>query len=132
MVDSFYREYIIDHFRHPRNFGKLDNPDYSFKEYNSLCGDLILIMLKTKKQAGEEKVSAVKFLGSGCAISIASASLLTEAIKEKTVEEVSKIGEKEILKILGINLSPARLKCAFLPLDALKQALAKDGTKKTQ
>ena len=123
-MDNIYRENILDHFKNPRNFGKLTNPSAEFSLYNSVCGDKIEMDVKVK----EERVDDVKFRGEGCAISIASASILTESVKGKELELVKKIDRGDIIKLLGISLSPTRLKCALLPLEVLHKilSLAKD------
>lgn len=119
-MDDLYREFILDHYRNPRNAGILDSPDASAEDVNPLCGDKIRIDLRLRDGIVED----VKFQGRGCAISQASASLLTEAIKGKPVAEVGRIGKEEVLENIGIEISPARLKCALLGLGVLKRALA--------
>jgi len=119
-MDELYRDFILDHYRNPRNSGTLENPDASFEDINPLCGDKIRMDLKLK----DGVVTDVKFKGRGCAISQASASLLTEQIKGKTLEEINKIGKEDVLENVGINISAARLKCALLGLKVLKSALA--------
>jgi nitrogen fixation protein NifU and related proteins len=119
-MDELYRDFILDHYRNPRNAGTLDDADASFEDINPLCGDKIRMDLKIR----DNVVTDVKFKGRGCAISQASASLLTEEIKGKTLAEISKIGKEAVLENVGINISAARLKCALLGLKVLKQALA--------
>ncbi len=119
-MDELYRDFILDHYRNPRNAGTLDDADASFEDINPLCGDKIRMDLKIR----DNVVTDVKFKGRGCAISQASASLLTEQIKGKTLAEISKIGKEDVLENVGINISAARLKCALLGLKVLKQALA--------
>ncbi len=116
-MDDFYRELILDHYKNPRNKGTLDPHDFSYEDDNPLCGDRIRIDLRVD---GENRVTDVAFTGRGCAISQASASLLTEAIKGKTLDEIKQIGKEEILDMLGIELGPVRLKCALLSLKVLK------------
>ncbi len=119
-MDDLYRSWILDHYKHPRNFGTLDDPDVSREEDNPLCGDVIKLELKFN----DGKVEAVRFKGRGCAISQASASILTEMLEEKTLEEVRAIDKPDILEALGIDISPARLKCALLSVKTLKLGLA--------
>jgi nitrogen fixation protein NifU and related proteins len=119
-MDELYRDFILDHYRNPRNAGTLEQPDASFEDNNPLCGDKIRMDLKIRDGVVED----VKFNGRGCAISQASASLLTEEIKGKPIAAVDRIGKDEILASLGINISAARMKCALLGLKVLKQALA--------
>jgi nitrogen fixation NifU-like protein len=116
MADQMYREYILDHYKNPRNFGRLDNPDISHEENNPLCGDVVGMDIKTSDGLIED----VRFHGRGCAISQASASLLTERLKGMSLEEARKIDKADVLEELGIEISPARLKCALLSLKVLK------------
>ena len=119
-MDELYRDFILDHYRNPRNSGTLEAPDATFEDNNPLCGDKIRMDIKLR----DGVVSDIKFRGRGCAISQASASLLTETVKGKSLADVAKIGKEEVLENLGINISAARLKCALLGLKVLKQALA--------
>ncbi|HYK53266.1 MAG TPA: SUF system NifU family Fe-S cluster assembly protein [Candidatus Eremiobacteraceae bacterium] len=119
-MDALYRDFILDHYRNPRNAGTLEGPDASFEDLNPLCGDKIRMDLKIRDGVVED----VKFKGRGCAISQASASLLTESIKGKKIAEIDAIGKDDVLSNLGISISAARLKCALLGLKVLKQALA--------
>ncbi|MDQ6637669.1 MAG: SUF system NifU family Fe-S cluster assembly protein [Candidatus Dormibacteraeota bacterium] len=114
--DQFYREYILDHYKNPRNFGRLEQPDVSHEELNPLCGDVIGMDFRL----AEGKIEDVRFHGRGCAISQASASLLTERLKGMPLEEARKISKEEVLEELGIEISPARIKCALLSLKVLK------------
>ncbi|HLN47646.1 MAG TPA: SUF system NifU family Fe-S cluster assembly protein, partial [Magnetospirillaceae bacterium] len=111
-MDELYRDFILDHYRNPRNAGTIENADASFEDINPLCGDKIRMDLKIS----DGTVTDVKFKGRGCAISQASASLLTEQIKGKTLAEISKLGKEDVLENVGINISAARLKCALLGL----------------
>jgi nitrogen fixation NifU-like protein len=119
-MDDLYRDYILEHYRHPHNFGVLDSPTTSYEGANPLCGDRITMMLGI----ADGVVRDVAFTGRGCAISQASASLLTDEIKGKTVEEVEKMTPDNLLDLIGIEISPARLKCALLSLDTVARALA--------
>lgn len=114
---DIYREIILDYYRNPRNFGKMEAPDVAIRDSNPLCGDEIEIQMKFDG----DKVKDIKFNGKGCAISQASASMLTEMVMGKNIEDVRKIGKQEILESLGLpNLGPARIKCALLSLKTLK------------
>ena len=115
-LDDFYRQNILDHYQNPRNFGTLDKPDISAEDSNPLCGDKIRIDLRVKNGTIED----VRFTGIGCSISRAAASMLTEEVRGKTLEEVKAIGRDEVLEMLGIELGPVRLKCALLALKTLK------------
>ena len=119
-MDDLYRDEILEHYREPHNFGTLDAPDHSFEGHNPLCGDRITMMLMVD-DAGT--VSEVAFSGRGCAISQASASMLTDEIKGRTVSEIEDMTNQDILDLLGIEISPARLKCALLSLSTLQNAL---------
>ena len=116
-MDDFYRENILDHYRNPRNAGTLDDATHSHQENNPLCGDVIQIDLHVNEN---NVIDEIAFKGRGCAISQASASMLTEMIKGKTVEEAKAVGKEEILEALGIQIGPTRLKCALLSLKVLK------------
>ncbi|MEW6003638.1 MAG: Fe-S cluster assembly sulfur transfer protein SufU, partial [Nitrospirota bacterium] len=106
---DIYRENILDHYKNPRNFGRLENPDASYEEGNPLCGDIIGMEIKKRKmEDGRWKMEEIKFWGEGCAISQASASMLTEKVKGKDIEEIKKITKDDILSMLGIELSPLR------------------------
>jgi nitrogen fixation protein NifU and related proteins len=114
--DDLYRQNILDHYQNPRNFGTLEHPDISAEDSNPLCGDEIRIDLLVKDGVIED----VRFSGKGCSISRAAASMLTEEIRGKTLEEVKRIGKDDVLEMLGIELGPVRLKCALLALKTLK------------
>jgi nitrogen fixation protein NifU and related proteins len=114
--DDLYRQNILDHYQSPRNFGTLDHPDISAEDSNPLCGDVIRMDLKIE----DGRVADVRFTGKGCSISRAAASMLTEEIRGKSLEEVKRIGKDEVLEMLGIELGPVRLKCALLALKTLK------------
>jgi len=118
-MDDLYREFIIDHYRNPRNYGKLDDPDISYAEDNPVCGDHIQIDLKVS----DGRITDVRFSGHGCAISQASASMLTEELVGLTLEEAKEISKEDILEMLGIPLGPVRVKCALLSLKVLKAGL---------
>jgi nitrogen fixation NifU-like protein len=116
-MDDFYRELILDHYKHPRHRGTLEPNDFSYEDSNPLCGDQIRIDVRLDS---EQRVAEVAFTGRGCAISQASASLLTEAILGKPLAEVKALTREDVLELLGIDLTPARLKCALLSLKVLK------------
>ncbi len=127
-MDDLYRDYILDHYRRPHNFGVLEGPTASYEGSNPLCGDRITMMLGI----ADGVVREVAFTGRGCAISQASASLLTDEIKGKTVAEVEKMTPDDVLELLGVEISPARLKCALLSLDTVAHALADDASKQAE
>ncbi|HEX5465900.1 MAG TPA: SUF system NifU family Fe-S cluster assembly protein [Candidatus Limnocylindrales bacterium] len=119
-MDELYRDEILEHYRRPHNFGTLESPDASFEGANPLCGDRITLMLGIDDGG---VIDEVAFTGRGCAISQASASMLTDRIRGRSLAEVAKLGRQDILDELGIEISPARLKCALLSLDTLQRAL---------
>ena len=114
--EQFYREYILDHYKNPRNFGRLEDADISHEEYNPLCGDMVGMDFRVRDGLIED----VRFHGRGCAISQASASLMTERLKGMALEEARQVSKEDVLEDLGIEISPARLKCALLSLKVLK------------
>ncbi|MDP2599860.1 MAG: SUF system NifU family Fe-S cluster assembly protein [Deltaproteobacteria bacterium] len=118
-MDTLYREEILEHYKFPRNRGCLPHPDITYKDTNPLCGDEVQIDLSVK----EGKIAEVKFQAKGCAISQAATSMLTDMIEGKSLEEIKKLGKKEILEVLGIELGPVRLKCALLCLKVLKSGV---------
>ncbi len=116
-MDDFYREFILDHYKNPHNFGELPDATHRYHDTNPLCGDEITMYLKI---GADDRVDDVRFSGKGCAISQASASILTDEVKGKTLDELKAIDRDHVLENLGITLTPARLKCALLSLKALK------------
>ncbi len=118
-MDDFYKEYILDHYRNPRNFGHLARVDASAEDLNPLCGDTIRMELALDDKG---QVEDVKFSGRGCAISQASASMLTESIKGMKLEDVARLPQEAVLENVGIGISPTRMKCAMLGLKVLKSA----------
>lgn len=122
MSDDIYREIILDHYRNPRNKGKIDNPDVVIHDSNPLCGDQIDMYLKVV----EGQIKDIKFDGKGCAISQASASMLTEMVMDKPLTTAKDISKDEVLENIGLtNLGPARIKCALLSLKVLKMGMVK-------
>ncbi len=121
MMD-FYRDLILDHYKHPRNFGSLVDPDSRVEEGNVACGDRIAMDIKLKN--GRKQLEEIRFSGEGCAISMASASLLTEKVKGQQIVDVIKLQTADILEMLGTTLTPSRTKCAVLSLEVLQKAVA--------
>lgn len=120
MSEDIYREIILDHYRNPRNKGRISDADVSFHDSNPLCGDEIDIHLKVE----DDIVKDIKFEGRGCAISQASASMLTEMVMNKSLTSVKDLGKDDILENIGlVNLGPARIKCALLSLKVLKMSM---------
>src|SRR6476469_4235245 len=119
-MDDLYRDYILEHYRRPHNFGVIDAPTATQEGSNPLCGDRITPQLGIE----DGVLQRVGFTGRGCAISQASASLLTDEIKGKPLTEVESFRADDLLDLLGIDISPARLKCAMLSHETLQKALA--------
>lgn len=119
MDSSFYREQIMDHYKNPRYRGHLDAPTAAHEELNPLCGDMIRIEIA----AADGTLADARFDGHGCAVSQASASMLLEEVVGKPLAEVAAFGREELFELIGVPLSPARMKCALLPLDVLRAAL---------
>jgi nitrogen fixation NifU-like protein len=120
-VKSLYREHILDHYRHPRNQGTLEDADLSCEQDNPVCGDVVRLDVRL----ANGRVSDVRFSGRGCVISMASASMLTEEILGKTVEELRALQDEDVFSMLGITLGPVRAKCGLLPLRVLQAGLAR-------
>ena len=118
---SIYGDVILDHYRYPRNQGTLDFPTASADLNNPLCGDKLHLEVNEKDGIVEE----IAFTGQGCAISIASASMLIEYAKGKTKEELLQLNKETVLELLGIELTPNRLKCALLSLEGIHTVLTK-------
>jgi nitrogen fixation protein NifU and related proteins len=114
---SIYQEIILDHYHNPHNFGSLKSPTKKNQTLNPSCGDKITMEVVDKSG----KVVEIAFSGEGCAISMASASMLTDFAKGKSLEELKKLTPDSIISMLGIEVSASRLKCALLPLEALKK-----------
>jgi len=119
---EIYKEKILEHYRKPRNFGIMENADLYAKDVNPGCGDEFEVYIKLDDK-DNNKIKEIKFNGKGCVISTASASILSEFVKNKTIEEVEKLDREDVLKLLGIDLNPARIKCALLPLIVIKASL---------
>ena len=113
---NIYQEELLDHYENPSNYGVLTNPDISHEEDNPLCGDMIRMDLMVDNGIIKE----VRFSGYGCTISQAAASMLTEKIEGKSLEEIKNISRDDIMDMIGIPLGPVRVKCALLALKVLK------------
>ena len=117
--ESMYKKHILELYKKPSNFGILKNATHKNTSYNSACGDEITIQLLIK----DGKIKDVKFSGSGCVISLVAASLFTNKIKGMKLKDAKKINKEDILKIFKVKIAPSRIKCALLPLEAVKKAL---------
>ncbi len=118
-MDDLYREQILEHYKQPRNFGELPDPDLEFEDNNPLCGDELKVQLKV----GEDgRIADVRFSGHGCAISQASASMASEEVVGMPVDELIRLDRDFVLDLLGIDISATRIKCALLGLKVVKGA----------
>ncbi|MCG9126235.1 SUF system NifU family Fe-S cluster assembly protein [Candidatus Poribacteria bacterium] len=113
---NIYQEELLDHYENPSNYGTLPNPDISHEEDNPLCGDKIRMDL----MVDDGTIKEVRFSGHGCTISQAAASMLTEKIEGKSLEEIKNLSRDDIMDMIGIPLGPVRVKCALLALKVLK------------
>lgn len=118
-MESIYSKRLLDHYGHPRNLGKLENADISRERNSPVCGDVVRLDVRLE----DGHVSDARFSGRGCVVSMASASMLTEKIKGKTVMELRALQDEDILEMLGVPLGPVRTKCGLLPLRVLQTAL---------
>ena len=117
-MDDFYREEILEHYTHPHHYGILEGADISHEESNPLCGDRIRFDIKLA--ADGETIQDVRFSAVGCAISKASASMLSDLLIGQKLNEIKELTKEDVLEELGITLGPVRLKCALLPLKVVK------------
>lgn len=115
-----YREYILEHYRNPQNYGTMEAPTFEAEGQNPLCGDELHVQVEVDV---EDRVTAVKFTGQGCAISQASMSILSDELVGKTMDEVAAMDKDAIVDLIGIDLSPVRLKCALLGLVVVKMGM---------
>ena len=123
---DIYRQIILDHYKHPRNFGHLDNPDAKTEEGNVTCGDRIVMEIAVTGGV----VRDTRFSEEGCAISLAAASMLTEKVKGMKISDIKKLKADDIMNMLETTLTPSRVKCATLPLEVLTKALWTTTTRK--
>lgn len=118
-MPELYSDILLDHFRHPRNYGSLESPDISNEQFNPLCGDRIRLEIKLEGSS----VTGARFKGDACAICTAAASLLTEIVLEQNVEDLANLPDVRLISALASDIQPARLQCALLPLHALREGL---------
>lgn len=118
-MDRLYRQMLLEHWKDPKNFGKMKHPTTHSSLLNPSCGDTILMELRVRKG----KIQDVKFTGEGCVLSRASASMLTEYMKGKSASQILSLDKTFIEELLGTPITPSRLKCVLLPLEAAQKAL---------
>jgi len=123
-VDALYRDYILDHYKNPRNFGELEPHDLEWLDHNPLCGDELGVHVRVE----DGRVAELRFHGQGCAISQAAASIASEELLGMEVEEVAKLPADFITDLLGIPISPTRRKCALLNLKVMRGATSGDAS----
>lgn len=117
---DMYRQQILDHYKNPRNYGELEDPTFTHVGENPMCGDTIEIDVKLDDD--DQEIENLAFRGDGCAISQAAASMLTEMLAGKTVEELDEMDRDDMVETLGVDISPMRVKCAILA-----EKVAQDG-----
>ena len=118
-MDDLYRDYILDHYKHPRNFGELEPHDLEAQEHNPLCGDELGVQIRVKDGHIEE----LRFHGHGCAISQAAASIASEELTGMALDEVATLDADWMIDLLGIPVSATRRKCALLNLKVVRGAV---------
>ncbi len=121
-MDPLYQEQILDHYKHPRNKGYLEDADVREKGHNASCGDTLTLHLKWEG----ERLANVMFEGLGCAISQSGASMLTEYVKGKSRAEISALSSAIMTELYGVEVGPQREKCAMLAYGTLRSALEND------
>ena len=117
--DDLFCENILEHYKHPRNRGTLEDPDYTYEDSNPLCGDRLRMDFRVR----DGVIVETRFVGHGCSISQAAASMLSEKLEGMRLEDARRIGRGDVLDMLGIELGPVRLKCALLALKTMKAGL---------
>ncbi len=124
-MDNLYRDFILEHYREPHNQGTLDPADLAFADSNPTCGDELSLTLRLDET--RERVADVAFTGRGCAISQASASIMTDDLRGQTLDQLRAMAPREVVAALGVPIGPARLKCALLGYKVLQGAVTGGG-----
>ncbi|MBI2137579.1 iron-sulfur cluster assembly scaffold protein [Candidatus Woesearchaeota archaeon] len=122
-AEDLYREELLEHYRNPQNYGKLRNADIRYRDFNPVCGDEVEVFIKS----GNGIVKDVRFIGKGCAISQAAASIFTESIKGKKLFDVRQMGNDAVLGMLPVKVSHLRIKCALLAFKAVQKGIVMGG-----
>jgi nitrogen fixation protein NifU and related proteins len=123
-MDELYRDYILDHYKNPKNFGEIDDPDLSFHDKNPLCGDEMEVQIVVK----DGRIENLKWHGQGCAISQAAASIASEELIGMPVDDAARLDADWMLEHMGIEISPTRRKCALLNLKVVRGAVTGDAS----
>jgi nitrogen fixation NifU-like protein len=118
-MDELYRDQILEHYKRPHNFGRIEHADLEFEDTNPFCGDEQHVTIRLDS---DDKVAEVAFDGKGCAISTAATSLLTDELVGMSREELLRLPKEFVLELLGIEISATRMKCAMLGLKIVKSA----------
>ncbi|MBA2256230.1 MAG: iron-sulfur cluster assembly scaffold protein [Thermoleophilaceae bacterium] len=123
-MDALYRDYILDHYKRPRNFGALDPHDLEWHDHNPLCGDELGVHVRVE----DGRVAELRFHGQGCAISQAAASIASDELVGMSVDDVPVLSAEWMFDLLGIDISPTRRKCALLGLKVMRGATTGDAS----
>jgi len=127
-IDAMYREELLEYYNHPANRGIIEDAQIKFSDQNPLCGDTVELFVKLDIE--EQKIKQAKFQGNGCVISMASAAIISEYAEGKSIDELKTMTREDMLGLLGLHLTPARVKCAMLALTALKKGIVEYESKK--